>query len=304
MRALACAIPLVLTAFVKESAPTVGLNHLMLVPDSATFAAIAASPFLRDTFALFDEWPEERVGRASAPGVAFFGRTTYVAFMRPGSGDAGAWRSRLALGTDQRGALQAIASGLTSEVGPLLLDSVSRQRDSADVPWFYQLVARAAHSDSALAVGVMEYHPNFVRRWYGASQSAVGSIARADVLAHHAARVEGTSVRSRYSFVDIVGIKVAVRPETETLLLGYCRGVGWRVKATSGGTACVGPGVRLFLVPARSGERGIVAFTMRFSPMSKLRGGTTRTFGRSTLRLSSNGFATWEFGQQLTLRPD
>lgn len=295
MGVLARAMPLALLAAVKENSPVVGLNHLTLVPDSATFAAITASPFLRDTFALFDARPE---GRADGTRVALLGRSTYVEFLRPGSGGEAAGTSRLALGTDERGALRTVAKNLTSQVGPVLLDSVTRWRDSADVPWFYQLAARDQRTDSILAVRVMEYHPQFLRRWYGAPASPKVSVARADVLAHRAARVSGNAVRSRYPFVDIVGIKIAASPETETLLLSHCRGVGWRVQATSGGTACVGPGVRLFVVPARSGAHGIVAFTMRLTSTGRVRGANTRSFGRSRLRLSRSGFATWDFAMK------
>ncbi|MGQ0641548.1 MAG: DUF5829 family protein [Gemmatimonadaceae bacterium] len=274
----------VLPAAIKGVSPAVGLNHLTLIPDSATFAAIAASPFLRDTFALADGSPD-----GGAERIALVGRSTYVEFRQPAAG-ARAWTGGLALGTDERGALSAVAKRLTSEVGPLQLDSVSRRRDSADIPWLYRLAMSEARSDSSLAVRIVEYHPQFARRWFGASTAAAASVARADVLAMH-----GAGRRAHFPFVDVVAIKVAAAAETSEMLVAHCRGVGWRVQPAADGVACVGPGVRMFVVPPRRDERGIVAFTMRVNPASKVRGSGPRTFGRSTLKVSKSGLATWEF---------
>ncbi len=276
------------SAAVREHLPVVGLNHLTLVPDSATFAAIERSAFLRDTFALFA--PSDR---SISTGIALLGRSTYVEFRPPAGGRA--WTSSLALGTDEGGALRAVARRLTSEVGAVRLDSLTRRRDSADVPWLYQVVASDARMDSALAVQVVEYHPRFLRGWYGAVPAASTSVARTKVLAMQATSID--TARRRYPFLDIVAIKVAASRETENLLLAHCRAVGWRVQPTTGGTACVGPDVRLFLVPSQSGRRGVVAFTMRVASTTQLRGANVRRFGSSTLRISRNGFATWEFGK-------
>jgi len=278
-------------AAVRESLPVVGLNHLIVVPDSATFAAIEKSAFLRDTFALFDRWPDARQTGSS---IALFGRSTYIEFVRPASGGAKPWTSLLALGTDVRGALRTVAKRLTREVGPVRLDSVTRRRDSADVPWLYQLEAAQDRADSALDVRVVEYHPQFVPRWSGTARGAT-TVTRADVLAMYAADVAGKAAKGRYPFVDVVAIRIATSVQTEGLLLGHCRAVGWRVQKASTGTACVGPGVRLFLVPASGAERGVVAFTMRVAPTMKGSGSAARRFGRSALRVSRNGFATWEF---------
>lgn len=280
-------------AAVREHLPVVGLNHLTLVPDSATFAAIERSAFLRDTFARLEPWPDER---QAGSGVALFGRSTYIEFARPASGGANAWTSRLALGTDVRGALSTVAKRLTSEIGAVRLDSVMRRRDSAYVPWLYQLEAADARPDSPLDVRVVEYHPQFVPRWIGTARAAA-TVARADVLAMYAEAVSPDAASARYPFVDVVGIKIAATAETESLILGHCRGVAWRVQTLTAGTACVGPGVRLFLVRPSGAERGIVAFTMRVAPTKRVIGSATHRFGHSTLRLSRNGFATWEFGQ-------
>lgn len=289
MHLLACLSSVALLAAAQQPMPRVGLNHLVLVPDSATYAAIAGSAFLRDTFAVLDAWSGEGA-HVAGEGVALRGRSTYVEFRRPGSAARLGWTSGLAFGTDERGALRTVAERLTSEVGPLVLDSVTRRRDGDDVPWFYMLTPRHAQQDSVLDIRVIEYHPQFLRRWYGAAATARVSVARADVLAQQ-------SERRRGPFLDVVAIKIATSPESQEVLLSHCRGVGWRVQTTSNGIACVGPGVRLFVVAARAGERGIVAFTMRVAPTKQVRSAALRTFGHSTLRVSRNGLATWEFGQ-------
>jgi len=278
----------VLPAAMKDATPIVGLNHITLVPDSATFAAIANSSFLRDTFAMGDS------SANNSERVALFGRSTYIEFVRPTPG-ARPWSGGLAFGTDESGALLALAKRLTSEVGPLQLDSVSRRRDSTEVPWLYRLAMRADRADSTLDIRDVEYHPQFVQRWFGKSAPTKTSVARADVLAMHNPR--SRSVSAAFRFVDVVGIKIAAPPESAEIFLAHCRGVGWRVQQAAEGKACVGPGVRLFIVPsAQASERGIVAFTMRVRPSVKL-APARRSFGRSTLSISRTGFATWEFSR-------
>jgi hypothetical protein len=289
-RRLFRALPLLLGAIVlvaaaRESSPVVGLNHLTLVPDSATFAAIASSAFLRDTFALVDGSPDGGSDR-----FALFGRSTYIEFRRPAASER-AWTSDVALGTDERGALRALEKRLTSEVGPVHLDSVSRRRDSTDVPWLYRL-ASESRADSTLALRIVEYHPQFVPRWFGASTRV--TVARADVLAMHASGAAAGGTR-RFPFLDVVALKIAATTESASMLVAHCRAVGWRVQAASDGTACVGPGVRMFIVPSRSAERGLVAFTMRVTPAARMRASVDRTFGRSTFKVSRAGLATWEF---------
>ncbi|MEW5914966.1 MAG: DUF5829 family protein [Gemmatimonadota bacterium] len=269
-------------------APAVGLNHLAIVADSATFEAIAASPFLRDTFALFE--PNQREPNR----VALVGHSTYVEFRLAASARE-AWTSTLALGTDVPGALKAVARRLTSEVGRVQLDTVRLRRDSAEVPWLYQLALSDARTDSTLAVRVLEYHPSFLRHWYGSPKAPL-SVARSDVLAM---RATGGAPERRFQFRDVVAVKVAAERDAAARLVEHCRGLGWRVQPATGGTACVGPGVRLFVVPPERHERGIVAFTMRVAPTGKVRGPTTRAFGRSVLRVSRTGFATWEFTPRL-----
>jgi hypothetical protein len=144
--------------------------------------------------------------------------------------------------------------------------------------------------DSTLAVRVVEYHPAYLQRWYGAPKDNV-SVARRDVIALHAT---AGSVERRFPFVDVVAVKVAADAIASDQLVRQCRGLGWRVQSATGGIACVGPDVRLFVVPARGNERGIVAFTMRVAPSAKMRGPASRAFGSTVLRISRTGFATWD----------
>lgn len=281
-------LTLLLPGAVRDGTPAVGLNHLTLVPDSATFEAIAASAFLRDTFAVVERSPDGEPDR-----VVLFGRSTFVEFRRPRSGRE--WSSSVALGTDERGALRSVAKRLTSEIGPVRIDSVSRRRDSTDVPWMYQL-ASTSGADSTLDLSVVEYHPQFARRWFGDSVAPAKSVARADVLSMQVASMIADK-RVSAPFVDVVAIKVAASTQSAASLVAHCRGVGWHVQKAADGTACVGPKVRLFVVPTRRAEHGIVAFTMRVTSPAKAYSAKPRRFGRSSLRVSRNGFATWEFSQ-------
>jgi hypothetical protein len=271
--------------------PDVGLHNVTIVPDSATYAAIASSAFLRDTFALVDESPSQ--GDAE-DALALFGRSTYIEFRRPGAPRADHWSSRVALGSDRHGTLDLLAERLTSEVGPVRRDSLVLTRGPEPIPWLYRLSASRFDTDSTLALHVVEYHPQFLARWAGAS--ARPGTVRADVLSVYARRA-GADQPRRPAFLDIVGVKVAAADSNHPHVLGHCRAVGWRVMDNASGAACVASDVRLYVVPPENGAHGVVAFTMRVAASSRVRRGSTYTFGSSTLRISRNGFATWEFPQ-------
>lgn len=269
--------------------PDVGLHNVTIVPDSATYAAIAASAFLRDTFAIVQTSPSQR---ASEDAVALLGRSTYIEFRRPGAPRTDHWTSRVALGSDRHGTVDVLAERLTSEVGPVRRDSLLLTRDADSVPWLYRLAASRLDADSALALHVVEYHPQFLTRWAGTS--ARPGAVRADVLSMYARRA-GVDQSRRFALLDIVGVKVAAADSTQPHVLGHCRAVGWRVMDNASGAACVASDVRLYVVSPENGTRGVVAFTMRMAPNSRVRRGSTYRFGSSTLRVSRTGFATWEF---------
>lgn len=269
--------------------PDVGLHNVTIVPDTATYAAIAASAFLRDTFALVHASPSQRTAEDA---VALFGRSTYIEFRRPGAPRTDPWTSRVALGSDRHGTVDLLAERLTSEIGAVQRDSLTVARDAEVVPWLYRLSAPPSHADSSLALHVVEYHPQFLARWAGAS--ARPGAVRADVLAMYA-RGAGPSAQRRFALLDIVGVKVAAGDGEHSRVLAHCRAVGWRVMDNASGSACVGSDVRLYVVAPENGARGVVAFTMRVAPGSRVRRGGSYTFGTSTLRVSRHGFATWEF---------
>lgn len=117
---------------------------------------------------------ERRVGQSSS-GVAFsVGRPMPPSCaLVPETKAHG--EARLALRTDQRGARLAIAKGITSDLGLMLLDSISRRRDSVDVPWLWN------SSRSSYDAGTARRN-----RHAGSSHMRMR-------LAQHAARVAGVA---------------------------------------------------------------------------------------------------------------
>jgi hypothetical protein len=109
----------------------------------------------------------------------------------------------------------------------------------------------------------MEYHRDFLSRWYGPLTPA-RSITRADVLDRYVAKIdrrrEGTLLE------DVAGLTIALAPESREALVEQLLAVGWTSRAEGTSVVCSGPeSVELHLVEPGGGPPGIteVVFSLR-----------------------------------------
>jgi hypothetical protein len=249
-----------------------------VVVDAQTYSAAQASAFLTREFAPFEKRTTQR-NDTSYTGVYWYGQRTYFELFEPGAqGPVGA--SGLAMGVETAGGGVAVEQAWKAALGTAGRGPVTRRTETDEVPWFEMTYAREI---PGLRVFLMEYHRDFLARWYGPLTPA-RSITRADVLDRYVAKIdrrrEGTLLE------DVTGLTIALAPESRETLVKQLLSVGWTSRAEGTSVVCSGPeSVELRLVEPGGGPPGIteVAFSLRHAVDATHRLGTAelRLEGRS-----------------------
>jgi Family of unknown function (DUF5829) len=234
--------------------PPVFLNHFFVVVDAASYQAARSSAFLTREFAPFEARTTVR-NDMSYTGIYWYGRHTYFELFEPGSqGQQGA--SGLALGVEESGASAGVRRHWQETLGAAGGGPVTRKTENDEPPWFEMTFSREI---PGLRVFLMEYHAEFLVRWYGELTTA-RSITRADVLDRYVAKIGLADRRERALLQDVVGLEIALAPPDRETLVKQLRAVSWLAQDAGEAVVCSGPeSVRLRLVPPNNGRTGIVA---------------------------------------------
>jgi hypothetical protein len=154
----------------------------------------------------------------------------------------------IAFSVDEAGGSAAVKAAWTASLGGAQTMLVTRRTDADEVPWF-DLTASAA-AEGRLRVWLMEYHRDFLARWYGDLTPARG-ITRAEVLDRYVARIGRAAERESALFGDVTELRLDLDAKQEEALVGHLRPLGWTVRREGGATTFLGPeGVRLQVTPA------------------------------------------------------
>lgn len=269
---------------VSAQLPAVTLNHIVVVADSATYQAIGASAMIRDRFSGFRQETIHAGGAASWTGIYLFGKNTYIEMFAPGgiAGPAGA--AMVSFGVEERGSLWRLRSALAAGTGRPV-DSLlrNRARDGEDVPWFYGLSVQGAMTASRVPTWVMEYHPDYLRRWNKITTPT--DLSRRTFLAefYQPDRLLG----------DVVAATIAADSADRDRLVREAMVYGYKVMTRAGGTVLTGPDIQLTLVPATGERRGVVTLGLRLTHRPER--AEEVVLGRSVLRIRRDGTAVWSF---------
>ena len=189
------------------------LNHVYVVPDAATYAALRDSEFLRE-FAVVEERTTHR-GDMSYTGLYLYGRNTYFEFLKPDEAIGfPAGGSGVAFGVELEGGLERLARNLEREGVPSFAAPITRElrgvggAPDEQVPWFDILGIQAATSEQRLELFAMEYGPEFLARWHAPEAYEAGRIDRAAVLARYA-EVLGGPAEPWFEDIDCVRLALA-----------------------------------------------------------------------------------------------
>jgi hypothetical protein len=236
-----------------EPTPVVVLNHFYVVVDAATYEAARTSPFLTREWAPFEARTTVRNDQ-SYTGSYWYGRRTYFELFEPGAqGPVGA--SGLALGVEEPGASAAVKQRWREAFGTAGGGLVTRKTETDEVPWFEMTYAPEI---PGVRVWLMEYHRDFLARWYAALTKA-RSITQSDVLDRYVAKIGQSERRETALLRDVVGLTIALGPAEREALVKQLRAVGWIATDEASAVVCRGPEAeRLDLVPPVGGRTGIL----------------------------------------------
>ncbi len=215
--------------------PPVFLNHFFVVVDAASYQAARSSAFLTRELAPFEARTTVR-NDMSYTGIYWYGRRTYFELFEPGSqGQQGA--SGLALGVEEPGASAGVRRRWQEALGAAGGGPVTRKTENDEPPWFEMTFSREI---PGLRVFLMEYHAEFLVRWYG-ELTKPRSIARADVLDRYVAKIGLADRRERALLQDVVGLEIALAPPDRETLVKQLRAVSWLAQDAGEAVVCSGP---------------------------------------------------------------
>ena len=237
-----------------ERGPAVFLNHFYVVVDSPTYAAARASTFLTRRFAPFEARTTVRNDQTYT-GIYWYGRRTYFELFEPGAqGPVGA--SGLALGVEDEDASTAVRQAWAEALGTADGGPVTRKTGTDEVPWFEMSYAGEI---PGLRVFLMEYHRDFLARWY-AGLTPARSITRADVLDRYVAKIGQSGRRQSALLEDVVGLTIALPAAERERLVKQLRAARWIAVDEAEAVVCLGPeSERLRIVTPMGQRTGILA---------------------------------------------
>src|SRR5574341_4090 len=219
--AFVCLGALSSTTASSERGPLVPLNHFYVVVDAPSYAAARTSAFLTREFAPFEARTTVRNDK-SYTGIYWYGRRTYFELFEPGEqGPAGT--SGLALGVEEPAASAMVKLRWEDALGTAGGGLVTRKTETEEVPWFEMTYSREI---PGLRVWLMEYHREFLARWYE-TLTPPRSITRADVLDRYVAKIGQSNRRESALLKEVIGLTIALAPAEREALVRQLRAVGW-----------------------------------------------------------------------------
>lgn len=238
------------------TAMPVFLNHLYVVPDAATYAALRDSEFLRQVFAVGETRTTVRRDQ-SYTGTYFYGARTYFEFLAPDpttpytEGSCG-----LAFGIERAGGTARCVDALKQRGIDTFAGPITRQLGDVEVPWFK--IMGVAMPESRLALFSLEYDPRFLATWHADLPPAAGGIRRSDVLARYRAVLDGPK---QPLLEDVEEVYLDLGDAERERFLAVCESFDYE-RDDGDLTVVHGPEVR-FVLHAVPGPARITGFRMR-----------------------------------------
>ncbi len=262
--------------------PEVSLNHLSVVLDAATVHDLAASAFLKDTFAtVFQKSNVSNEGKRWN-GTYLYGEHTYLEVYEAGPGQGEPGSSGVALAVEHPGDVAALVLPLADAGAEATVVLRTTQGPTgAQVPWFYQLRAfYRTDPPSNTTRWVMEYQKDFLRT----VEPGKDGMTRAQLAARFWQKDRLVK--------DIIGATVALSEREMERFLKELAVYGWTVRSEGTKHVASGGGMTLTLIPLAPGMKGLAE--VRFQLVKKGVAAQTLHFGpTSVLTLSADGTALW-----------
>jgi Family of unknown function (DUF5829) len=251
-------------AFAQSTSPAIYLNHLFVVLDSETYAAMVNNTLLRQQFA-------PSVVRTTArtdityTGLYFFGKHTYIELFDAKDSPSGKHAdSAIAFGVEQPGALAAIQAASQGELGKVV--QIQRPYEGRQIPWFSMASSSETKAGSPLSLWLMEYDPEYLHQFY--PQLAVGSAPPVDITRAGAlTRMRSTLPPVRDPLLeDVFEITVAADSVASAQLSQMAKVLGLAESRSGTTTTLEGTDFSIVVVPGTDANHGIRKLRMHALP--------------------------------------
>lgn len=272
----------------SRSEPRPALNHVYVVVDGRTFAALRDNPTLAAVLGRTDGGlPDYAPPQTDADRIFFRGRETYLEIFAPENKFAEpVGKVGLGLGLDASDDFDAVERAWLVHCGDLARRTpVEYRRSTPPTPWYDAVQCDDTASAPDLAVWAMVYRPEFQRWQSGADATEPPLIRRADILASRAAAGQGQ--------FDIVGLTLALSPDMRDRLISQLVAAGFQRRDRQNAIDLEGDGLRLRLVQSPTTE-GLIAIDLAVASNATIElplGAvvlTTDAAGRATLHFSAS----------------
>jgi len=268
--------------------PPVLLNHLYVVVDSVTVAAMVASPLITEELGSFQTRTTTANGGQTWTGHYLRGQNTYIELFGPG-GFPGArpGMTGIGFGVEESGGVTALSAAFSAR--GIALDTSTRVRlvDGSEIPWFF--VGALPPSDSAtpmFSTWVMEYHPVWAAR-----QAATDSASPSDITRR---RFLTPFYDPHRLLSDVVGATVAIPRSELSKIADELEVFGYVVTRRRDRVLAHGTRFDLIIVSATPRRRGLLDLRLA---LNRVKDGQReyRLGPRSVLRFDTGPNATWTF---------
>jgi hypothetical protein len=238
-------------------ADKVGLNHVYVVLDEETFAALRGSELLTRELAAVDTGlPTFDAPRADSQRLYIRGRTTYVEILGPRNPfNEPVGKIGLALGVDELALLGEVQAAWSASFGSAAdRYEVQWKKATPPVPWYDVVQHRTTSSNPHLVLWASAYRPEFLPWLYPQRSAFDNRGSRADFLA--------PLFRPERLFRDVTGLTVAIPEQLRQQVARQLEASGYRRSVRGEMLELQSSGWTLTLVEPSTHRRGLLSMTI------------------------------------------
>lgn len=276
--------------------PPVYLNHLFVMLETETYNEIVTSDFIKSEFGVYEQRTTKAAEGLSWTGTYLYGENTYIelfdianvpSFIEQSSG--------VALGVDEHGGSEWVRSLFSDRLHAEVLQFLrARKTDGVDIPWFRSTAAEYPDQTPRLLRWVMEYHQDYLKKWYPELPPVEPGVRRRDILERFAAKVGSDTPSGSKYFKDVIEVRLALNGDEAEQFARELEVLDYSVQRENEEHICQGPDIRFVIAQDEASSPVITGIRMTLYQGKE--GQKVYKFGpNSVLSFHSDGTATWTF---------
>lgn len=283
---IACFLPTSISGQQRNSNPVtpVYLNHLYIVLDKQTYDDIAASEFMRNQFADFEQKTTVASGGRSWTGTYIRGEQTYIELFNPENKQGyKQGRSAIGFGVEQSGGIEIVQNQLSRVGGKVEHGLNSRKINEQEIPWFHLVYVEYPDSTSEFVRWVMEYHKDYQGARYSDLKPGENGITRRQYLMR--------DYKPERYLKNISEVTIALDKQEADRFTKELTAFNYKIETHGTMKICVGSDIKLIIVPKVDSTEGIKQIKMSLAREKKSQ--KIYKFGTHSILRFSGRTATW-----------